>query len=82
MFCGILQLLKIYHRRIESHDVCINIIGNKVKNYRSIADSGEIDLRPLTVVVRKNSAAKSSFIRLLPLLKQTLERKISDTLLW
>lgn len=53
-----------------------------VKNYRSIAESGEIELKPLTVILGKNSAGKSSFIRLFPLLKQTLERKISDTLLW
>lgn len=53
-----------------------------VKNYRSITDSGRIDLCPLTVAVGKNSAGKSSFVRLLPLLKQTLERKTSDTLLW
>lgn len=53
-----------------------------VKNYRSILESGEIELRPLTVVLGKNSAGKSSFIRVFPLLKQTLERKISDTLLW
>ena len=52
------------------------------KNYRSILDSGEIRVCPLTVIVGKNSAGKSSFVRLLPLLKQTLERKISDTLLW
>lgn len=52
------------------------------KNYRSILDSGEIKICPLTVIVGKNSAGKSSFVRLLPLLKQTLERKISDTLLW
>lgn len=53
-----------------------------VKNYRSILESGEIDIRPLTVIVGRNSAGKSSFVRLFPLLKQTLERKISDTLLW
>ena len=53
-----------------------------VKNYRSILESGEIELRSLTVILGKNSAGKSSFIRLFPLLKQTLERKISDTLLW
>ena len=45
-------------------------------------ESGEIELRPLTVILGKNSAGKSSFIRLFPLLKQTLERKISDPLLW
>lgn len=53
-----------------------------VKNYRSIEDSGKIDICPLTVCVGKNSAGKSSFVRLFPLLKQTVERKISDTLLW
>lgn len=53
-----------------------------VKNYRSILESGEIEIRPLTVVVGKNSVGKSSFVRLFPLLKQTLERKISDALLW
>lgn len=53
-----------------------------VKNYRSILDSGDIYIKPLTVLLGKNSAGKSSFVRLFPLLKQTLERKISDTLLW
>lgn len=53
-----------------------------VKNYRSIKDSNKIDLMPLTVIVGRNSAGKSSFVRLFPLLKQTLERKISDSLLW
>lgn len=59
-----------------------NVEKISVKNYRSILDSGNIDICPLTVVVGKNSAGKSSFIRLFPLLKQTLERKISDPLLW
>lgn len=53
-----------------------------LKNYRSISDSGEIDIKPLTIAVGRNSAGKSSFVRLFPLLKQTLERKISDSLLW
>lgn len=53
-----------------------------IQNYRSIQDSGYIELKPLTVIVGKNSAGKSSFIRLFPLLKQTLERKISDSILW
>ncbi|MBR6643889.1 MAG: AAA family ATPase [Lachnospiraceae bacterium] len=53
-----------------------------VKNYRSIQDSGKIELKPLTVIVGKNSAGKSSFIRFFPLLKQTLERKISESILW
>lgn len=53
-----------------------------IQNYRSIRDSGQIELKPLTVMVGRNSAGKSSFIRLFPLLKQTLERKIADSILW
>lgn len=53
-----------------------------MKNYRSIVDSGEIDLKPITAIVGRNSCGKSSFIRIFPLLKQTLERPISETLLW
>lgn len=53
-----------------------------VKNYRSIIDSEEIELKPITAIVGRNSAGKSSFVRLFPLLKQTLERKTSDSILW
>jgi len=53
-----------------------------VKNYRSIIDSGEIEIKPITILVGKNSAGKSSFIRLFPLLKQTLEKKVDKSLLW
>lgn len=54
----------------------------RVKDFRSIADSGEIMLRPITVFLGKNSCGKSSFIRLLPLIKQSLERNRQEPLLW
>ena len=53
-----------------------------VKKYRSIKDSGNIELKPITVFVGKNSAGKSSMIRLFPLLKQTIEIDTSDPILW
>lgn len=53
-----------------------------VKNFRSILDSGEIQISPLTIMVGKNSAGKSSIVRLFPLLKQSMERNISAPLLW
>lgn len=53
-----------------------------IKGFRSIKDSGEIELKPITAVIGKNSCGKSSFIRFFPLLKQSTEREISDTLLW
>lgn len=53
-----------------------------VKNYRSINDSKEIVIKPLNIILGKNSAGKSSFVRLFPLMKQTIERKTSEPLLW
>ena len=54
----------------------------QVENYRSIKDSGMIELRPITIAVGRNSVGKSSFIRVFPLLKQTLEKKTADPILW
>lgn len=54
----------------------------RVKNFRSIEDSGLIDIKPITVFLGKNSCGKSSFIRILPLLKQSLEKEKHEPLLW
>jgi predicted ATPase len=53
-----------------------------IKNLRSIKDSTRIDLRPLTLVVGRNSAGKSTLLRVLPLLRQSVERRTSGPLLW
>lgn len=53
-----------------------------VKNLRSIEDSGPIKLRPLTLVVGRNSAGKSTLLRVLPLLRQSVERRTSGPILW
>lgn len=46
------------------------------RNFRSLAErSGEIRLRPLTLLVGPNSSGKSSYLRLLALLKQTIESR-------
>lgn len=54
----------------------------RLQNFRSFVDTGTIELRPLTVLVGANSAGKSSFLRLFPLLKQTVEAPSSGPLLW
>lgn len=54
----------------------------RIKGFRSLRDSNEIKLKPITAVIGKNSCGKSSFIRFFPLLKQSLEKEISETLLW
>lgn len=54
----------------------------RIEGFRSIKDSGKIDIKPITAIIGKNSCGKSSFIRFFPLLKQSLEKQISDSLLW
>lgn len=57
----------------------------RLRNLRSFSgdeNSPYIDLKPLTVLVGKNSSGKSSFLRSLPLLRQSVEAKTSGPILW
>ena len=48
-----------------------------LRNLKSFRDSGEIPLRPITVLAGPNSTGKSSVLQALLLLKQTLESEVS-----
>ncbi|PFD44793.1 hypothetical protein CN281_19255 [Bacillus cereus] len=54
----------------------------KIRNLRSLKDTGYIDIRPLTILVGKNSSGKSTFLRFFPLMKQTLSTKKNEPILW
>ena len=57
----------------------------RLRNLRSFSGdekSPYVDLKPLTVLVGKNSSGKSSFLRSLPLLRQSVEAKTSGPILW
>lgn len=56
--------------------------GIRVENFRSFVDSGELELKPLTVFVGRNSSGKSSILRLLPLLKQSVIEETREPILW
>ena len=43
----------------------------RLKNIKSFSDSGEIEIKPITVFVGKNSSGKSSLIRFPAVLAQT-----------
>lgn len=66
----------------------LEILGGKILdqiriiNLRSLSDTGMIELKPLTVLVGKNSSGKSTFLRTFPLLKQTVETQTNDPILW
>lgn len=55
----------------------------RIQNFRSLKDTGDIEIKPITILVGKNSSGKSSFLRTFPMLKQsTQERTISPILLY
>jgi AAA15 family ATPase/GTPase len=54
----------------------------RIKNLRSLKDTGLIDIKPLTILVGKNSSGKSTFLRFFPLMKQTLSTKRNEPILW
>lgn len=54
----------------------------RIKNLRSIVDSGEIQLSNINILLGKNSSGKSSFLRLFPLLKETARHELRAPILW
>ena len=54
----------------------------RLRNLRSIRDSGDIRLRKITLLVGANSSGKSTLLRFLPLLRQSVETNTQAPLLW
>ncbi|WP_165351783.1 AAA family ATPase, partial [Priestia megaterium] len=53
-----------------------------VKNLKSIKNKTSIDLKPITVLLGRNSSGKSSMIRLFPLLRQSFQEDTTGPILW
>lgn len=60
----------------------LQVSGFGVRNLRALRDTGWIQIRPINILVGKNSAGKSSLARVFPLLKQSAERRKQAPLLW
>jgi hypothetical protein len=54
----------------------------RIRNIRSLKDTGNITLSPLTLLVGKNSSGKSTFARMFPLLRQSVEARTVGPILW
>ena len=54
----------------------------RIQNLRSIKDSGVVELKPLTVLIGRNSSGKSTLLRSFPLLKQSFGVAAADPILW
>jgi AAA15 family ATPase/GTPase len=53
-----------------------------IENLRYISETGLIKLKPLTLLVGQNSSGKSTFLRILPLLRQSVESRTMGPILW
>ncbi len=56
--------------------------GLRVKNLRCLTDTGRVPIRPITVLVGRNSSGKSSFLRAFPLLRQSVQTATESPILW
>lgn len=54
----------------------------RVRGLRSLGDTGPITVAPITVLLGENSSGKSTFLRTFPLLRQSVEVRTSEPLLW
>ena len=54
----------------------------RITNFRSFVDTGHIELKPITVLVGRNSSGKSSALRVLPLIKQSVGAETKEPVLW
>lgn len=58
------------------------LLGFGVKNLRCLTDTGIVPIKPLTLLVGRNSSGKSSFLRAFPLLRQSVENKRRSPIRW
>ena len=54
----------------------------RLQNYRCFKDTGDIDIRPITLFIGANSSGKSSVLKFFPLLKQTIGNFVNGLYLW
>lgn len=60
----------------------MSITAFGVENLHCLTDTGLVPLRPLTLLVGKNSSGKSTFLRSFPLLRQSVEVGRKSPILW
>lgn len=54
----------------------------RLRNYRCFDDTSYVDIKPITMLLGANSSGKSSFLKFLPLLKQSVGVGTKGSFLW
>lgn len=58
------------------------ITAVRIKNLRSLADTGYIDIKPITLLLGANSSGKSTFLRSFPLFTQSVSKSLRGPISW
>lgn len=58
------------------------INGMRIKNLRSLKDTDELPIKRLNLLVGRNSGGKSTYARILPLIRQSTEVRKRSPILW
>ncbi|MEC4869038.1 MAG: AAA family ATPase, partial [Jaaginema sp. PMC 1078.18] len=54
----------------------------RIEHLRCLSDTGDISIKPITILLGQNSSGKSTFLRVFPLLKQSVESRTTGPILW
>lgn len=54
----------------------------RIKNLRSLADTGYIEIKPITLFLGANSSGKSTFLRSFPLFTQSVNKALRGPISW
>lgn len=54
----------------------------RIKNLRSLADTGFIEIKPITLLLGANSSGKSTFLRSFPLFMQSVNKALRGPISW
>jgi predicted ATP-dependent endonuclease of OLD family len=54
----------------------------RIENLKSLKDTGQIPLKSMNLLLGPNSSGKSTFLRVFPLLKQSIEVRTRGPILW
>ena len=58
------------------------ITAVRIKNLRSLADTGFIEIKPITLFLGANSSGKSTFLRSFPLFTQSVNKALRGPISW
>ena len=54
----------------------------RIKGLRSLTDTGYVNIKPINILVGTNSSGKSTFLRVFPLMRQSVKRRTRGPILW